>query len=152
MANLIMFLATGFYSGRLPKAPGTWGSLIALPLHFLLLQLDFNAYLLALGIIFLLAVSVAGSAEKILDTKDPGCIVIDEIIGMLIALFALPATPLILVLGFILFRFFDVVKPFPVSWFDSHLNGGFGIVMDDVAAGVYAYFCLKIILMLLPVF
>jgi len=149
MTNLIMFLATGFYSGHLPKAPGTWGSLIALPLHYLLLMLNFKAYLLSLGLIFLLAVSLSGSAEKILDTKDPGCIVIDEIIGMLIALFALPATPLVLVLGFVLFRFFDITKPFPVSWFDAHVNGGFGIVMDDVVAGVYAYFCLRTILILL---
>ena len=151
MTNIIMFLATGFYSGRLPKAPGTWGSLVALPIHFLLLKLSFNAYLISLGILFLLAISTAGSAEKILDTKDPGCIVIDEIIGMLIALFALPATPVVFVLGFILFRIFDIFKPFPVSWLDTHLNGGVGIVMDDIMAGLYSYICLKIILLFLPV-
>ena len=151
MSDLIMFLATGFYSGRLPKAPGTWGTLVALPLHFFLMRLSFNAYLVALGIIFFLAVSTAGSAEKILDRKDPGCVVIDEIIGMLITLFALPATPAVFVLGFIFFRFFDIVKPFPASWFDSHVNGGFGIVMDDVVAGVYSYLCLRVVLMLLHV-
>jgi phosphatidylglycerophosphatase A len=152
MTNLIMFLATGFYSGRLPKAPGTWGSLVALPIHFFLMKLSFNSYLIALGIIFVIAVSVSGSAEKILDTKDPGCIVIDEIIGMLVALFALPATPFIFVLGFIFFRIFDIFKPFPVNWFDSHINGGLGVVMDDIVAGVYSYLCLKIVLIFLPVF
>lgn len=150
MANLIMFFATGFYSGRLPKAPGTWGTLVALPIHFLLLKLNFSSYLIALGFIFVLAVSTSGSAEKILDTKDPGCIVIDEIIGMLIALFALPATPLILFLGFIFFRLFDIFKPFPVSWFDRHVNGGLGIVMDDVVAGIYSFICLKTLLFFLP--
>lgn len=147
-----MFIATGFYSGRLPKAPGTWGTLIALPLHMLLIKLSFDAYLIALGIIFVVAVSTSGSAEKIMDHKDPGCIVIDEIIGMLITLFALPASPMILLCGFILFRIFDIVKPFPVSWFDTRLNGGLGIVMDDVAAGLYSYLCLRILMTFTTIF
>ena len=147
-----MFLATGFYSGRLPKAPGTWGTLVALPIHYFLMKLNFNAYLMALGIIFVLSISISGSAEKILDTKDPGCIVIDEIIGMLIALFALPATPQIYILGFVFFRLFDIFKPFPVSWFDTHVNGGVGIVMDDVIAGIYSYLCLRILLFYIPTY
>nr|MBF0222288.1 phosphatidylglycerophosphatase A [Desulfobulbaceae bacterium] len=69
---------------------------------------------------------------------------------MLIALFALPATPLILFLGFILFRLFDIFKPFPVSWFDRHVNGGLGVVLDDVVAGLYSFVCLKILLLFLP--
>lgn len=150
MIRLIMFIATGAYSGYLPKAPGTWGSLLALPLNFLLIRLSGAHQGLALAGIFLLAVYTAGAAEKILDRKDPGAIVIDEIIGMLIALIAVPAQPLPWLAAFLLFRFFDIVKPWPVSWADRHLHGGLGIVLDDVLAGAYAWLVLRAVLTLLP--
>ena len=89
-----MTIATGFGAGYLPKAPGTWGSLVALPLHYFLRQLAPNHYALALGGIFFIAVITAGQAEKILDRKDPGVVVIDEVIGMLITLIAAPNNPL----------------------------------------------------------
>jgi phosphatidylglycerophosphatase A len=94
-------------------------------------------YIVGLIAFFFLAVVTSGSAEKIIDTKDPGVIVIDEIIGMLIALIGAPATPVVWIIVFFLFRFFDIVKPFPVNWPDRHLNGGWGIVMDDLFAGIY---------------
>jgi len=80
-----------------------------------------------------------------MDQPDPGCIVIDEIVGMLIALTLVPDHPAAWLLAFILFRIFDIWKPFPVSWFDRHLHGGIGIMLDDVMAGVYAFVCLQII-------
>jgi len=152
MVQLILCIASGGYTGYLPKAPGTWGSLVALPIHFLLTRLAPERYWAALVGIFLLAVYTAGSAEKIIDRKDPGIIVIDEIVGMLIALIAIPASPVLWVAAFLLFRFFDIVKPWPVSWADRHLNGGLGVVMDDVLAGVYAWLALHGALLFVSVF
>lgn len=150
MVRIILFIASGGYAGYLPKAPGTWGSLVALPINFLLLQLTPGQYYAALLAILVLAVYTAGSAEKIMDRKDPGIIVIDEIIGMLIALIAVPVNPILWAVAFFLFRFFDIIKPWPVSWADRHLNGGLGIVLDDVLAGMYAWLVLHGALLLLP--
>ncbi|MFC1523690.1 phosphatidylglycerophosphatase A [Thermodesulfobacteriota bacterium] len=145
MDRLIMGVATGFGSGYLPKAPGTWGTLLALPIHLLIIRLPQNQYYVALMVIFLVAVVSAGSAEKILDHKDPGVVVIDEIIGMLIGLIGIAGEPLLLVIGFVLFRFFDIVKPFPIRWVDKHINGGLGIVLDDVIAGAFTLVILQVI-------
>ncbi len=139
-----MPIATGLYTGYLPKAPGTWGTIVALPLHLLISPLPPVMYGVTLFLIFWIAVLVSGAAEKIIDSKDPGVIVIDEIIGMLIAMIGVPASPAAWLAAFILFRFFDIVKPFPVNWFDKRLNGGVGIVMDDVAAGGYTLLCLQL--------
>lgn len=144
MDRLFMSIATGFGAGYLPKAPGTWGSLLALPLHFFLRQLTPSHYALALGAIFFIAVITAGQAEKILDRKDPGVIVIDEVIGMLITLIAAPNNPLIWLLGFALFRFFDIFKPYPIRLIDQRINGGLGIVLDDVLAGIYSLIVLQL--------
>jgi len=149
MIKLIMFIATGAYTGYLPKAPGTWGTLVAVPLHLLLIRLSPANYGISLVIVFLVGVYTAGAAEKILDRKDPGSIVIDEIIGMLITLIAAPAQPSIWLMAFLLFRLFDIAKPWPVSWADRHLNGGLGIVLDDVLAGGYAWLVLHGMLFLL---
>ncbi len=142
----VMFIATGFYSGYLPKAPGTWGTVVALPINLLLIQLEPKIYFTSLVAIFVISIITAGSAEKIVDHKDPGLIVIDEIIGMLIALIYVPATPLAWGMAFLIFRFFDIIKPFPISWVDKHLNGGTGIVMDDVLAGIYTLVIMQLIL------
>ncbi|MHB8989421.1 MAG: phosphatidylglycerophosphatase A family protein [Desulfobulbia bacterium] len=144
MDRLFMTIATGFGAGYLPKAPGTWGTLLALPLHFFLRQLPPNHYALALGGIFFIGVITAGQAEKILDRKDPGVIVIDEVIGMLITLIGAPNNPLIWLLGFLIFRFFDIFKPYPIRIIDQRINGGMGIVLDDVLAGVYSCIVLQI--------
>jgi len=144
MDRLFMGIATGFGAGYLPKAPGTWGSLLALPLHFFLRQLAPNHYALALGAIFFIAVITAGQAEKILDRKDPGVVVIDEVIGMLITLIAAPNNPLVWLLGFALFRFFDIFKPYPIRLIDQRVNGGMGIVLDDVLAGIYSLIVLQV--------
>lgn len=144
MDRLFMTIATGFGAGYLPKAPGTWGSLLALPLHFFLHRLTPGPYALALTGIFFVAVITAGQAEKILDRKDPGVVVIDEVIGMLITLIAAPDNPLIWLLGFGLFRLFDIFKPYPIRIIDQRINGGLGIVLDDVLAGVYSLIVLQI--------
>jgi len=138
-----MFLATGLYTGYLPKAPGTWGSLAAIPIHLVLITLEPRLYAASLIGIFILAVITAGGAEKILDRADPGVVVIDEIIGMLIALIGTPAHPLPLFLGFVLFRLFDITKPPPIGWLDRSIHGGLGIVLDDCAAGLIALVALR---------
>lgn len=149
MDRIFMAIATGFGLGYLPKAPGTWGTLLALPIHAVIVRLPLEQYWIALGAIFVVAVITAGSAEKIIDHKDPAVVVIDEIIGMLVALYLVPAKPLYMILGFGLFRLFDITKPFPINWVDRRINGGLGIVMDDVIAGIFACVVLQGIIRLL---
>ena len=141
-----MLIATGFYSGYLPKAPGTWGSLVGLLLFFLLHTLSLEIYLAVIASIFLLGTFAAGEAEKIMDHPDPGLVGIDEIVGMLITMIAIPATPLLMVLGFILFRIFDIWKPFPVNFFDQRFHGGLGIMLDDIMAGIYSLIILHVLI------
>jgi len=137
MDRLLMAIATGLGLGYLPKAPGTWGTLLAFPLHFALVNLSPAGYLAGLGILLVIAVAAAGAAEKILDFRDPGVVVIDEVIGMLIALIAAPNHVLYLAAAFLLFRFFDILKPFPIRLVDQRLHGGIGIVADDLLAGIF---------------
>ncbi len=145
MDRLIVALATGLYSGRMPFAPGTWGSAFALIPWYFCRGLSLAHYSMVLAALFVVGFLAAGSAEKIFDKPDPGCIVIDEVMGMFVTLTLAPNHPAAWLLGFILFRVFDVLKPFPVSWLDTHLHGGLGIMMDDVMAGVYALVCLQLI-------
>jgi phosphatidylglycerophosphatase A len=144
-----MFIATGAGSGYLPKAPGTWGSLVGVLLWFLLRPLPLAPYCILVAGLFVLGTVAAGAAEKIVDHGDPGLVVIDEIVGQIIALTTVPAHPLWIILGFVFFRFFDILKPFPVGWLDSHIHGGLGIMLDDVAAGLYALLVLRLGLWLL---
>ncbi len=139
-----MAIATGLYVGKLPKAPGTWGSLAAFLPWFFIKDVGLPLYLFILVIVFIVGFFTSGSAEKILNSPDSGSIVIDEILGMFITLMLAPNHPFAWVLGFLFFRFFDILKPFPVSWFDTHIHGGIGIMMDDVVAGFYALICLQI--------
>jgi phosphatidylglycerophosphatase A len=149
MDRLLMFIATGGGSGYLPKAPGTWGTLVGLILWWPLAGLSLTAYLAVVAALFLVGVASAGAAEKILDRGDPGVVVIDEIVGVLIALTAAPLHPAAPLVGFALFRLFDIAKPFPVGWVDRHLHGGLGIMLDDVVAGLYALLVLHLGLWLL---
>ena len=139
-----MAVATGLYVGMIPWAPGTWGSLAALLPWLLIKDLTLLPYLAVLAAVFVLGFFAAGSAEKILDRPDAGAIVIDEFLGMFITLTLAPAHPAAWLLGFIFFRIFDIAKPFPVSWFDQHIHGGIGIMMDDVIAGLYALISLQL--------
>lgn len=148
MNQLIMAIATGLYAGKIKKAPGTWGSLAAFVPWFFIKDVPIGSYLLILVAVFILGFFVSGTAEKLLDSPDAGCIVIDEFLGMFITLLAAPDSPAAWILGFVLFRIFDIFKPFPVSWFDQHIHGGIGIMMDDVIAGIYALISLQLIWLL----
>lgn len=149
MYIIIMLIATGFYSGYLPKAPGTWGSLVGLLLVYLLNYFSLPVYLTVTVFLFMIGTFTAGEAEKILDNHDPGIVVIDEIVGMLIAMIAVPLSPLNMLLGFFLFRVFDIVKPFPVNIFDQRFHGGLGIMLDDVMAGIYSLLSLQLLIYLI---
>lgn len=140
-----MAIATGFYIGNIPKAPGTWGSVVGLFLWLLFKDTTLPTYLAITAAVFVIGFFAAGSAEKILDRPDAGSIVIDEIVGMFITLTVAPAHPVAWLLGLALFRLFDITKPFPVSWFDTHIHGGIGIMMDDVIAGIYAFISLQLL-------
>ena len=100
-------------------------------------------------IFILLAIWISGAAAKTLKRKDPGCIVIDEIAGMVVTFIGLPFTLTTAVLGFILFRILDILKPFPISTIDQRLSGGLGIVADDVVAGIFANVIVRILLFIL---
>ena len=145
MNHLIMAIATGLYVGKIPKAPGTWGSMAALLPWLAIKDLSLAAYLGVVLATFIVGFFAAGSAEKILDRPDAGPIVIDEIVGMFITLTLAPSHPAAWLMGFLLFRLFDITKPFPVSWFDRHIHGGIGIMMDDVIAGLYACISLQVL-------
>ena len=134
--------------GNMPFAPGSFGTLAGLPLCWLLSRIDsrISWILIALSIPF--AIWVAGEAEKILGKKDPGAIVIDEIVGMLFTMAGLPFTAATAGLGFLLFRVFDITKPFPIRFLERRFKGGTGIVLDDIAAGLAANITLRIIIQL----
>lgn len=145
MDRLILFIATGFGSGYLPKAPGTWGSLVGVALWFGLRELALLPYLGVIAAIFVVGTLCAGSAEKIIDRADPGLVVVDEIVGQLLALLAAPHHPVAALLAFLAFRFFDILKPFPVGWLDRRIHGGLGIMLDDVVAGLYSLLLLQLV-------
>ena len=144
-----VFLATGLYVGKVPVAPGTCGSLLGLPLCFLLAGVQWPAAIAAALLIIALAVWISGVAGRALGQPDPGCIVIDEIAGMVITLVGLPFNSTTVAVGFILFRILDILKPFPIKVLDKRLPGGLGIVADDVVAGLFANILLRIFVLIL---
>jgi phosphatidylglycerophosphatase A len=136
-------LAFGFGSGLAPVAPGTFGTLAAIPFYLLLAQLPGWAYLLAVGIAFALGVIVCDITARRLGVHDFGGIVWDEFVGLWIALAGQPLHWQVILAGFVLFRLFDILKPWPIGYLDKKVGGGLGIMLDDVIAGVYAWLALK---------
>lgn len=139
MTDPVLFLAFGFGSGLAKKAPGTCGTVAAIPVYYLLVQVD---NLLVYSILTVVA-TVAGIwicdvAAKKLDEHDFGGIVWDEVAGYLITMWFVPFSWQAMILGFILFRIFDILKPFPIKWIDKQIHGGLGIMLDDVLAAVFA--------------
>ncbi len=137
MDRLVILLASGAYVGYIPVASGTFGSLLALPLLVGLAGTSWPTVAL-IAVLTVLAVIVSHRAGFIYGQTDSSRIVIDEVCGMLIAGACMPATFWNLSLAFLVFRLFDIVKPFPASHFDRHVKNGFGVVADDLVAGIYA--------------
>jgi len=135
--KLIKLLATGFGSGLVPFAPGTMGTLVGVVICLLCMPMPWILRLLFVFTLLALSFYVAGQAEKIYQKKDDKRIVIDEIIGLQITMLPVAINVLSLCVGFVLFRVFDILKPFPINNL-QRLPGGWGVVIDDVIAGVYA--------------
>lgn len=140
----ILFLAFGFGSGLIKKMPGTLGTVAAIPLYWLLIQSSDWIYLAATLVCSLAGIVICDKAAIKLQVHDYGGIVWDEIAGFLITMCWVPFSWQSLLAGFALFRLFDIVKPWPISWLDRHLQGGLGIMIDDVLAGILAAMVLQI--------
>jgi phosphatidylglycerophosphatase A len=139
------WIATGFGSGLSPFAPGTAGSAAALLPWLALRELAWPAYVVAIVLAFALGVWASGVVVRELGVEDPGVIVWDEFVGQWIALLPLLATargPAWVGAAFVLFRLFDVLKPWPASWADRRVKGGLGVMLDDALAAIYAAFVL----------
>lgn len=132
-------VATWFGAGLLPKAPGTWGSLAALPFAYGVLMFFPSPYVLLLsaGILFLPGCWASAVYASSSGKPDPGAVVVDEVVGQWMVLAVAPFSPIGWLLAFALFRLFDVLKPWPISLADRHIKGGFGIMFDDVIAAVF---------------
>ena len=139
----VHFLALGFGSGCAPKAPGTFGTLAAIPLYLLMQPLPLWIYLLLTVTGFALGVWVCDRAARDLGVHDHPAIVWDEVIGFGVTMIAAPAGWEWVLAGFVLFRLFDILKPWPISWFDRRIHGGLGIMLDDLIAGLFALFCMQ---------
>jgi phosphatidylglycerophosphatase A len=144
----IHFFAVGFGAGCVPRAPGTCGTLIAIPLYWLLQDLAWWLYLLLTGLAFLLGVWLCGRTATDLGVHDHPSIVWDEIVSYLITMIAAPKGWLWMVIGFGLFRLFDIWKPWPIRQLDQGVGGGWGIMLDDVLAGSYAWLTVQSIAIL----
>lgn len=145
------FLAFGLGSGLAPTAPGTFGTLAALPLYYLLAGFTTPAQLdLIIGIAVIAGIWICGKTGRDLGVADHSGIVWDEIAAFWIVLAAIPQTPLWVAAAFGLFRLFDIWKPFPINWFDAHLKNGFGVMFDDLLAAGYTLLVLFLAQKILP--
>lgn len=147
MTGVATLIATWFGSGWLPKVPGTWGSLAALPFAWVIVAAGAPPPVLGVAALLLLPLGAWAAAvhSARLGTHDAGEIVVDEIVGQWLVLATAPLSPLGWLAAFLLFRLFDIAKPWPISWMDKHIGGGWGIMLDDVAAGVFGAVTLWII-------
>ncbi|MCG8357128.1 MAG: phosphatidylglycerophosphatase A [Kiloniellales bacterium] len=138
-AHPVSLIATWFGAGLLPKVPGTWGSLAALPFAAVIAWLGGPwALLVASLIACLVGIWAGGRYAEAAQSEDPGAVVIDEVAGQWLTLVPAALDPLLFLLGFLTFRVLDIVKPWPASWCDRALHGGVGIMLDDMVAGLYA--------------
>ncbi|MDX1593960.1 MAG: phosphatidylglycerophosphatase A [Gammaproteobacteria bacterium] len=142
----VQCLACGLGSGLAPVAPGTFGTLVALPVWWLLAPLPVPVYVGVVGLLALAGIWLCDRAARSLGVHDHPGIVWDEIVGYLVTMLAAPPTWQAMVLGFVLFRAFDIVKPWPIRWLDRRVHGGLGIMLDDLVAGAFAAVVLQAVL------
>lgn len=148
-SNPIHLLAYGFGSGLSPKAPGTIGTLVGVLIYLLLMPVPRWAYLLITLLLLLAGIYVCGYSARKLGMEDPGAVNWDEVVGFLATMAFAPHGWPWVVLGFALFRFFDILKPWPIRWFDRNLHGGLGIMLDDVVAAVPAALIIYIVTLIM---
>lgn len=141
------FLASGFGAGLSPIAPGTMGTLVAVPLWAIFASfLPLWGYLLLIIIASIIGITICQKASDELGVHDHGGIVWDEFVGLWITMLFAPVSWASAILGFLLFRFFDVLKPWPIKAIDEKISGGFGIMFDDIIAGIFALIALQLVL------
>ena len=145
MKYFFLLLATGFGVGYSPVAPGTLGTLVAILVYCFLSAIPSPIYEITLVGFFFFSVWISENAERFFGKKDDQRIVIDEVIGFLITMLWVPKTLSFVIIGFLLFRFFDILKPFPIRRLEKGFKGGFGVVLDDIVAGVYANIILRLL-------
>ena len=146
MTHPVHFLAFGFGSGLAPVAPGTFGTVMAVLLYLLMMKLSLIPYLIIVVAVCIVGVWICDKSSKLLGVHDHGGIVWDEFAGFFITMIAAPKGWLWILIGFALFRLFDIWKPWPISLLDKQVEGGLGIMLDDIVAGIYALICMQIIL------
>lgn len=149
LTNPVHFLALGFGSGLAAKAPGTFGTLIAIPVYLLLSSLSLSYYLITVFALFLIGIYICDKASKDMQVHDHGAIVWDEIVGYLVTMIAAPSGWQWVIAGFILFRIFDILKPWPIKVLDEKVHGGLGIIIDDVFAGFCGLICMQVLRLLI---
>ena len=142
----IYFIAFGFGSGLMPVAPGTWGTLAAFPLYLLIAGMPWAVYLTLTVVAFFLGIAVCNKVSADLGIHDYSGIVWDEVVGYLLTMFLAPISVLWMVIGFILFRIFDIWKPQPIRFVDKHVQGGLGIMLDDVMAAAPAWAVMQLLI------
>jgi len=144
----VTLIVTWFGAGLIPNAPGTWGSLFALPFAVIIYYLAGSYGLVAAAALAFFAGWIASNIylkaarQAGTENEDPSEIVIDEVAGQWLVLAVVPVDPLLYGIGFLLFRFFDIVKPWPANLIDRRVKGGLGVMLDDIAAAIYAAGCL----------
>lgn len=138
LTDPVLFLAFGFGSGLAKKMPGTCGTLAAVPLYWLLANSGVGVYALLTLLVLLVGVPICGKAAEKLGDHDFGGIVWDEVAGYLVTMWFVPFSWTAAGMGFVLFRLFDIIKPWPIKWADRKVHGGLGIMLDDVLAGLLA--------------
>jgi phosphatidylglycerophosphatase A len=150
MIRLAFAIATVFKAGYIPIAPGTVGSIIGLLIFWLIKDYaSFTIEMFVAAALFFAGVWASTIVEQVLERHDPGVVIVDEVVGMLVALMLLPPTITVMFLAFLLFRVFDIIKPYPARWCEQ-LSRGWGIMMDDVVAGLYVNVLIHIILWIVP--
>lgn len=147
--NPVHFLAFGFGSGALPIAPGTWGTLMAIPLYLLFAPANWLNYSLIVMIALIAGIYLCHRTAKDINVHDHSGIVWDEFVGYFITMFAVPVEWYWVILGFFIFRLFDIWKPWPIARLDRRVKGGLGIMLDDIIAGIYAWFLMQIFVFIL---
>ena len=147
LSSPVHFLAFGFGSGLSPIAPGTVGTLMAVPLYLLMVRLPWIYYILLLLVAIAVGIWLCGESARLLGVHDHGGIVWDEFVGFWITMLFIPSEWLWIVLGFVLFRLFDVWKPWPIRFIDKQVHGGLGIMLDDILAGLFALAVLQLIVL-----